>query len=467
MINRDWSSVERDFIPGTDLRTFQYQSVLTILLVLVCIMGTVLPVSAQPVSGNPDYIMPSSSTDTRIHTYGGSVPALQPPSPQSASVTPVPTRIFPARIPVVVPVRTNRTTLLQVLARNAAERPKITVPLFWFVILLLVAIAGLGAFFCFLLRKRSPGGRPDPASKGNTARHATVIDAPPHSGTLSAESAGPAEEATGYRVPFPPSLEKRFSHAEFIGEGGLARVFRAYDPRLQKTVAVKVPIRYDEVTGTHFTRDILFWQGLHHENIIEMYASNILPVPYVEMEYAPGSLAQVPLPLSQERALSVITGIARGIAYAHEKGVIHRDIKPENILITEDGTPKITDWGLGREIRDTRQSSVLGYSPVYAAPEQIAPGRFGRPGPATDVYQLGVLLFELLTGSVPFRHEGMHDLSQAILQDAPDVPEFAGPGGKQIRAIILRCLEKNPADRYPSVVLLLADLGGLGGRGEK
>ena len=158
------------------------------------------------------------------------------------------------------------------------------------------------------------------------------------------------------------------------------------------TVAVKVPVRFDEVTGTHFTRDIVFWQGLEHENIIRILSSNILPVPYIEMEYAPSSLAAISLPLPEEEAVRILLGIARGLAYAHEKGIVHRDIKPENILLTAEGVPKITDWGLGKAIGDTRQSSVIGFSPAYAAPEQIAPHRYGRPGPATDIYQLGMLL---------------------------------------------------------------------------
>jgi len=419
-----------------------------------------VPVSAEVGHGYSGTGITSSSPDAGIHPYGGILQASPPQAPRPASVTPVPTRATPAVNPVVIPVRTNRTALQTVLARTAAERPKITLPLFWFIVLILAAITGLGViFYLFLWRPSSKRGITT-RSKGESSGKATVLDAPPRS---RVPTTVPAQEAAGPGVQFPPSLEKRFSHPEFIGEGGLARVFRAYDPRLRKTVAVKVPIRYDEITGTHFTKDILFWQGLHHENIIEMYSSNILPVPYVEMEYAPRSLAQLPLPLSQENALNIITGIARGLAYAHENGVIHRDIKPENILLAEDGTPKITDWGLGREIGNTRQSSVLGYSPVYAAPEQIAPGRFGTPGPATDIYQMGVLLYELLAGEVPFRHEGMHDLSQAILHDAPVVPEFAGPEGKQLRAVILRCLEKKPEDRYPSVAALLADLRGLGG----
>ena len=161
---------------------------------------------------------------------------------------------------------------------------------------------------------------------------------------------------------FPPALEKKYLNPEFIGEGGLARVFRAQRPKDGVIVAVKVPIRFDEITGTHFTRDILFWQELQHKNIIRMYSSNILPLPYIEMEYARTSLAGLHFPLDEERALHLIQGIAEGLAYAHAHGIAHRDIKPENILLGEDGTPKITDWGLGKSITDAKQSYIIGYA---------------------------------------------------------------------------------------------------------
>jgi serine/threonine protein kinase len=225
-----------------------------------------------------------------------------------------------------------------------------------------------------------------------------------------------------------------------------------------RIVAIKVPIRFDEVTGTQFTRDIFFWQGLHHPNIIEIYSSNILPVPYVEMEYAPSSLAGLSLPLHEDKALEIIKGVARGISYAHAKGIIHRDIKPENILITADGTPKITDWGLGREMSDTRKSSMIGFSPLYAAPEQISPHRFGKPGPATDIYQIGILFYVMLIGRVPFTSEDMHEMSNAIVHTFPPIPSWNGLYEKKIQPILMKCLEKRPEERYDSAATLLEHL---------
>jgi serine/threonine protein kinase len=176
------------------------------------------------------------------------------------------------------------------------------------------------------------------------------------------------------------------------------------------------------------------------------------------MEYAPSSLAAIHLPVPEEEAVRILLGIGRGLAYAHEKGIVHRDIKPENILLTAEGVPKITDWGLGKAVGDTRQSSVIGFSPAYAAPEQIAPHRYGRPGPATDIYQLGMLLCELLTGAPVFRSEGLHDLNTAILEDIPVIPLWNGRHTNELKQIILRCLAKKPEDRYVSVIALIRDL---------
>jgi len=362
---------------------------------------------------------------------------------------------YPAAVtvqPTLDPARENRTSLIQI-AKKAAERPKVSVPSGLFLTIVAIAIIGLLAILYLLIRRTAGSlrGKKKP-EKPVAAGNLTVIEDTP------APAAKTTGGYTGPAVPFPPSLEKRFMHPEFIGEGGLARVFRAQNAKTGMTVAVKVPIRFDEVTGTHFTRDIVFWQGLEHENIIRILSSNILPVPYIEMEYAPSSLAAIPLPVPEEKAIGIVLGIARGLACAHEKGIVHRDIKPENILLSADGVPKITDWGLGKAIGDTRKSSMIGFSPSYAAPEQIAPHRYGRPGPATDIYQLGMVLCELLTGVPAFRGEGMHDMNTAILEDDPVISRWDGRHRNELERIIRRCLAKKPEDRYASVAELIRDL---------
>lgn len=365
-----------------------------------------------------------------------------------------PLKIRPNPTLTPTPAKQNRSITLPALTKTVAERPKVTIPAFWLILIVGTAIIGFGAILYLLIRRKKGSAAAEKSLVRKPDGYVTVIDVP-----AAGEGAGSAQ--SGYPEPavaFPPSLQKRFMNPEFIGEGGLARVFRAQNAKTGETVAVKIPMRFDEATGTHFTRDIVFWQGLEHENIIRIYSSNILPVPYIEMEYAPSSLAAIPLPLPEENAVAMVLCIARGLAYAHRKGIVHRDIKPENILIAADGTPKITDWGLGKAIGDTRKSSIIGFSPAYAAPEQIAPHKYGRPGPATDIYQLGMLLAELLTGSALFKGEGLHDLNMAILNDPPVIPAWKGEHKARLREILIKCLSKRPEDRYESVEVLVRDL---------
>ena len=379
-----------------------------------------------------------SPIDIRVHGTEAGVTAVKP----LMTVTVQPTQ---------VPARLNRTLFSQTV-KKVVERPKVTIPSGVFLFLVAIGVIGLLTILYLLIRRSDGSSGGQKKTQKSVPGNATIIDNP----------AVPAQKTSGSYVSpavlFPPSLEKRFVHPEFIGEGGLARVFRAQNAKTGMTVAVKVPVRFDEVTGTHFTRDIVFWQGLEHENIIRILSSNILPVPYMEMEYVPSSLASIPLPLPEEKAVAIFLGIACGLKYAHEKGIVHRDIKPENILLTAEGVPKITDWGLGKAIGDIRKSSVIGFSPSYAAPEQIAPYRYGRPGPATDIYQLGMLLCEMLTGTTAFQGEGMHDLNTAILEEPPVIPSWHGLHENELHAIILRCLEKKPEDRYTSVADLIRDI---------
>ena len=207
-------------------------------------------------------------------------------------------------------------------------------------------------------------------------------------------------------VYFPATLMDRYRDVTFIGKGGLARVFRAVRREDGAEVAVKVPISFDETTGRIFLKEMKLWEGLSHPNIVRICSVNILPVPFVEMEYVPGSLAGATLPLPPAEAVAIVEDIVRGLVYAHEHDIIHRDIKPHNILIAEDGTAKITDWGLGTVMGDGHESSIVGFSIQYAAPEQIAPRRFGDADVRTDIYQTGVVFYELLTGRRPFGGRG-------------------------------------------------------------
>ncbi|NMG82596.1 MAG: PEGA domain-containing protein, partial [Methanosarcinales archaeon] len=258
---------------------------------------------------------------------------------------------------------------------------------------------------------------------------------------------------------FPPELVHLYSDPVYAGKGGFARVFKAKRKSDNKTVAVKIPISLDEGTGRSFLREITSWQRLCHENIITLYDANILPIPYLEMEYADsGSLDQMNKPVSIESASEIILGIAEGLAYSHEQGVIHRDLKPMNVLLTKDFTPKISDWGLSKIVAESRTSSVYGFTPLYASPEQVSPKKFGKPDERTDIYQLGVIFYELLTGRTPFEGDDLVEVSTAIATEEPEPPSELNPEAEIIDPIILKCLAKKKEDRYQNITELQDDL---------
>jgi len=260
---------------------------------------------------------------------------------------------------------------------------------------------------------------------------------------------------------FPKDLENKYTEIEYVGRGGIAWVFSARRKSDGVRVAVKIPISFDETTGKCFLNEIAAWETLMHENIVEVTAVNILPVPYVEMEFVPGSLEAVEKPLPVWKAVHIINGIAAGLQYAHEHGFIHRDIKPHNILLTEEMVPKITDWGMSKVLAaDVKKSSIAGFSLSYAAPEQVSPSEFGRTGERTDIYQLGVVFYELVTGSIPFGGESIVEVGNAILRDSPVPPRDYNPDAAAVEKIILKCLEKDPARRYQSAGELLDALAG-------
>ncbi len=257
---------------------------------------------------------------------------------------------------------------------------------------------------------------------------------------------------------FPPELADRYASVDFLGMGGISHVFRAMRLKDGKTVAVKIPIRFDETTGKSFMKEILAWEGLRHPNIVEITEVNILPIPYVEMEFHKSVLADLKTPISVRDAAEIITGVANGLAYAHEQGIIHRDIKPQNILLDSNGVPKITDWGMSRLIGSSAIPTIAGFSLAYAAPEQISPGRFGETDERTDIYQLGVVFYELVTGKLLFPGDDLAEVSNAIISKMPVPPSEVNPLARPIDPIILKCLQKDPGDRYQSVRAMLEDL---------
>lgn len=296
-----------------------------------------------------------------------------------------------------------------------------------------------------------PGPLALPVPDGTVPAGTTVVPEP--------ESTHPAPP--GQQVYFPRGLESKYSDIQVVGRGGIAWVYAADRNADGRKVAIKIPISFDEMTGKSFLNEIKAWETLRHKNIVEVLAVNILPVPYVEMEYVPDSLESVAKPLPVWKAVYIVRGIADALAYAHSRGIVHRDIKPHNILVTDDLTPKITDWGMSKVLAsDVRKSSITGFSLSYAAPEQVSPADHGPTDIRTDIYQLGVLFYELVTGSIPFGGESIMEVGNAILRDPPTPPSEYNPEAAAVDKIILRCLAKDPALRYQSAEELLDALSG-------
>ena len=266
------------------------------------------------------------------------------------------------------------------------------------------------------------------------------------------------EDYTAKSAYLPLELQEKYTELSYVGKGGIALVFQGRRKSDGTLVAIKVPRSFDEATGRSFMREIRVWEGLSHPNIVKVFTVNILPAPYVEMEYCPASLAGCDLPIPVGRAVGIARGVAEGLAFAHERGLVHRDIKPQNILFDEHGVPKITDWGLSKVLSDAGESSISGFSLAYAAPEQIAPSIFGPSDERTDLYQLGVVLYEMVTGRPPFPGTGIAEFTEAILHQYPLPPSHNRPEAAVLDPIILRCLQKEPRLRFSSARELAAAL---------
>ncbi len=268
---------------------------------------------------------------------------------------------------------------------------------------------------------------------------------------------------------FPPELLSRYEPLEFLGEGGFAKVFKARRKEDGRIVALKIP-RIDERTSGLFIKEVAAWYNLNHENTVRLYKADILPVPYMEMEFVNGvevdgklirDLGAYPKPLDEKTALKLIRGIAEGLKNAHSKGIYHLDLKPLNVLLKGE-VPKITDWGLAKISARSSLSKHYGYSPLYAAPEQLDEETFGVPDHRTDIYQLGLIFYELLTGELPYKATSPGALVGKILYGKPKPVSEINGELKKFDGIFEKLLTKRKEERYGSVEEFLSALESLG-----
>jgi tRNA A-37 threonylcarbamoyl transferase component Bud32 len=251
-----------------------------------------------------------------------------------------------------------------------------------------------------------------------------------------------------------------------LGRGGMGVVYKARDLKLKRVVALKMILsgsHAGETERERFQTEARAIARLQHPNVVQVFeVGECEGRPFFVMEYCAGGslekcLAGVPLPPAKAAALVASLGLA--MQAAHDHGVVHRDLKPGNVLLTTDGTPKVTDFGLARnaELTLTQPGVVVG-SPPYMSPEQ-AEGRAAEVGPLADVYALGATLYECLTGRPPFRGQTLHDTVSQVIAAEPVPPSRLNPHcPRDLETICLKCLAKEPRRRYESAEALADDL---------
>ncbi|AEF97203.1 DUF2341 domain-containing protein [Methanotorris igneus] len=271
---------------------------------------------------------------------------------------------------------------------------------------------------------------------------------------------------------FPQSLLNKYIPLQKLGEGGFGKVFKVKRKGGTQPIALKVP-NLDEKAKKFLLKEIRAWKNLDHPNIVKMYDAFEEPIPHIEMEYVEGctingrkinNLEDYPKPVNPKDAIKLIKQIAEGLKHAHSKNIIHRDIKPSNILLTSNLTPKITDWGLAKiGAKSSTATTTKGLTLLYSAPEQIDEEEYGKTDKRTDIYQLGLLFYELLTGKLPYEATSLAQLSLKIINPniKPTPPSKINPELSIFDGIFEKLLAKRKEDRFQSVDEFLNALNSL------
>ena len=296
----------------------------------------------------------------------------------------------------------------------------------------------------------------------------TLSDAEPERvgdppGVTDGATAG-ANESRARVVPTVPGYEITGE----LGRGGMGVVYQARHVRLNRPCALKMIL-----AGAHagpedvarFVTEAEAIARLQHPSIVQIrHIGDADGLPFLELEYLDGGSLDRQLdgtPWPATRAARLAEQVALGIAEAHRQGIVHRDLKPSNVLLAADGTPKVGDFGLAKMLDSqatlTRSESVMG-SPSYMAPEQ-ARGHAREAGPAVDVYAVGAILYELLTGRPPFRGTTANETLEQVKTTEPVPPSRLVPGvPRDVETICLKCLQKEPGKRYETARALGEDL---------
>jgi serine/threonine-protein kinase len=264
-------------------------------------------------------------------------------------------------------------------------------------------------------------------------------------------------------------LDGRFKVTDLIARSGMAQIFKATDLKGDRVVALKVPLmQYESDPGffSRFEREQAIGKVLNHPYILRMEFDESLEKsrPYIVMEYLQGQtlghlMRQVkPLPVAD--ALTIASRICEALHYMHEHDVVHRDLKPDNIMICSDGTIRLMDFGIAK-FEGQRRLTFGGFTPTMGTPDYMAPEQVrGKRGDArTDIYSLGAILYEMVSGHVPFEGDNPFTILNARLSGDPRSPREWNPEiSPQVEEIILRAMQRQPKDRYQTAWAMKQDL---------
>ncbi len=273
----------------------------------------------------------------------------------------------------------------------------------------------------------------------------------------------PAVESNEEPPPLTP--EERYEIQQMLGQGGMARVYRAWDKQLERQVALKFLDHPSPGMRRRLVREARAQARVQHRHVLEVYETGEREgTPYIAMRYVPGgtTLGDLGAEISLEQKARLVAQVADALHAAHRQGLLHRDVKPSNVLVEESEdqelVPWVTDFGIA--VRDQGESSAgseLAGTPHFLPPERLSVG--SDVDRRADVYSLGVTIYKLFTGELPYTATELIDVLQQIRTEDPRPPRAVMPSlPAELEAIVLKCLERDPADRYPSARAVADDL---------
>ena len=276
-------------------------------------------------------------------------------------------------------------------------------------------------------------------------------------------------EAPAEKLTRGATFAQRYEVIEELGSGGMGKVYRVLDKKVNEEVALKLikpEVAADRKTIDRFANELRMARQISHKNVCRMYhLSEEEGIHYITMEYVPGenlkNMIRMTKQLSLGASLNVARQICQGLSEAHRLGIVHRDLKPSNIIIDRDGNARILDFGIARSVKSKAITGLGGLigTPEYMSPEQAETREVDQ---RSDIYSLGVILFEMLTGKVPFEGETLLSVVMKHKSEKPPEPKKINPRiPDDLNRVILKCLEKDREKRYQSAEELLSDLTGL------